>query len=195
MNKIYLILNFFLLTIFILFFSIIGVNKKTIDSFNNKNELETNKKNLRGLLWTNYSLIILTLIFSMFYIFKTGNYINNKPIIIFTILYILLNTGMTVFQEFIISNSNSNSKESDKLKNIYIITSIMNIVYFVTIVKIMVIINKIQKNNDLNLDQVVFNRYVMNYPFSDINHVSKSSSTPYITRNNEYIINEDDIYF
>ena len=89
MNKIYLILNFFLLTIFILFFSIIGVNKKTIDSFNNKNELETNKKNLRGLLWTNYSLIILTLIFSMFYIFKTGNYINNKPIIIFTILYIL----------------------------------------------------------------------------------------------------------
>ena len=61
MNKLNLSLKLLVVLVFALFFSIIGVNKKTIDSYNDKDALEDNIDNLRGIIWSNYTFITVSL--------------------------------------------------------------------------------------------------------------------------------------
>lgn len=141
MNKLILILKLLVVLVFALFFSIIGINKKTIDSYDNKDKLEENIDILRGIIWSNYTFITISLAIAVTIIITKKYYIKYKWIVLFAIFFIFLNTGMLVFEEFGIKKIES--VQVSNLNNIYIISSIMNIVYFILFVKMIKIIDDI----------------------------------------------------
>jgi len=163
MHRLHFLLKVLLILAFVLFFSIIGINKKTIDSLENKVELENNIDTLRGIIWTNYTIIIVSLSISLTLIVAKKYYYKYKWTILFGIMFILLNTGLTVFEEITIRNY----KEIDivKLNNIYIISSVMNIIYFILFTRLLKITNDISfaTKNYLNEN---LEKY-MSVPFQD----------------------------
>jgi hypothetical protein len=154
------ILKIVLVIIFSLYFTVIGINKKTIDSLDNKDELKRNLNTLRGILWSKYAILSLSLIVTSIYIVKKKYYEEYKWTIIFTIFFILLNTGMTVFEEFIVRNIEN--VDTEKLNNIYIISTIMSVVYFILLVRLINIVDNISVDEFGNL-QIA--RYLRNYPY------------------------------
>ena len=68
------ILKIVLVVIFSLYFTVIGINKKTIDSLDNKDELKRNLNTLRGILWSKYAILSLSLIVTSIYIVKKKYY-------------------------------------------------------------------------------------------------------------------------
>ena len=81
---------FVIFIVFVLFFSIIGVNKKLIDSIENNddsNEIQKNINSVRGLIWTNYCFITISLIISLYFIISKKYYLRNKWIVLFSILF------------------------------------------------------------------------------------------------------------
>jgi hypothetical protein len=141
MNKLNLVLKILLLLVFALFFSIIGVNKKTIDNYNDKNSLEENIDNLRGIIWANYTFIIISLSIAITIIVSKKYYYTYKWTVLFSIFFILLNTGLVVFEE--ISIRNYKKVEVEHLNNVYIISSVMNILYFVLFIRLIKITDDI----------------------------------------------------
>jgi hypothetical protein len=209
--KITIFLKFIMFIVFVIFFSLIGVNKKLIDSTknNNLNEIQSNVNSVRGLLWTNFAFINLSLIISLYFIISKRYYIQNKWFVISSVLFILLNTGLTIYEEIILKNIVENN-EYDSLNNIYIITCIMTFVFFITIVKLINSINSIYSDYDkIDLMRINrFNRDVMNIPFTDDDLYEISVSTPSMTDDinynenfdideffeNDKIYGDDDIY-
>ena len=143
MKKLNLVLKLLVVLVFALFFSIIGVNKKTIDSYNNKHELEVNINNLRGIIWANYTFITISLAIALTMIVAKRYYQKYKWTVIFGIFFILLNTGLNVFEELTIREYET--VEISHLNNVYIISSIMNIVYFILFVRLIKITDDICK--------------------------------------------------
>ena len=141
MNKLNLVIKILLLLVFALFFSIIGVNKKTIDNFNDKNSLEENIDNLRGIIWANYTFITISLSIAITIIVSKKYYYTYKWTVLFSIFFILLNTGLVVFEE--ISIRNYKKVEIEHLNNVYIISSVMNILYFVLFIRLIKITDDI----------------------------------------------------
>ena len=141
MNKLNLVLKLLVVVTFALFFSIIGINKKTIDSYNNKNELKVNINNLRGIIWANYTFITISLSIALTMIIAKRYYQKYKWTVLFGIFFILLNTGLNVFEELTIREYET--VEISHLNNIYIISSIMNIVYFMLFVRLIKITDDI----------------------------------------------------
>jgi len=141
MNKLNIILKILLLLVFALFFSIIGLNKKTIDNFNDKTTLEENTDNLRGVIWANYTFMTISLAVGITIIVAKRYYYSYKQTVLFTIFFILLNTGLVVFEELSIKNNNTVGIE--QLNNVYIISSVMNVVYFILFVRLIKITNDI----------------------------------------------------
>jgi hypothetical protein len=75
MNSLGILQNTLLVIIVIivaLFFSIIGINKKTIDSIDNLNDLEKNINDLRGLIWANYTFVTISVMIQITIIISTG---------------------------------------------------------------------------------------------------------------------------
>ena len=141
--NIYNVLQYTLTSIvFLLFCLIIGINKKTIDSLDNLNDLKKNINDIRGLIWANYAFITLSLLIEIT-IISNRYYKTNNWTIIFTLIFLALNTVLVIFEELTIGQY----KEVDivKLNNVYIITTIMNIVYFILFVVLTRRINKILK--------------------------------------------------
>ena len=192
---------FIIFVIFVLFFSIIGVNKKLIDSIeknDDSNEIQKNINSVRGLIWTNYFFITVSLIISLYFIISKKYYLRNKWIVLFSILFILLNTGLTVYEEIILQNV-LNSKKISSLNNIYIITCIMSFVFFILIVKLNLINKMYYEIDSLNIKKFNrFNRFVMNNPFHEYSYedsVTTPSSINYdIEDVNNEIFDIDKIY-
>jgi hypothetical protein len=187
--KITIFLKFIMFIVVVMFFSLIGVNKKLIDSTknNNLNEIQSNINSVRGVLWTNFAFINLSLIISLYFIISKRYYIQNKWFVISCVLFILLNTGLTIYEEIILKNIVENN-EYDSLNNIYIITCIMTFVFFITIVKLINSINSIYSDYDkIDLMRINrFNRDVMNIPFTDDDLYEISVSTPSMKDDTNY---------
>lgn len=163
MRKINLILKLLLLVVFGLFFTIIGINKKTIDSLNNQEELENNINTLRGVIWSNYTFITVSLSIALTVIISKRYYHKYKWTIIFSIFFILLNTGLTVFEELTIKDY----KKIDKIKlnNVYIVTSVMNIIYFILFVRLIKICDDILEPSESLYNSSEVNEYLKNGPY------------------------------
>jgi hypothetical protein len=159
-------------------------------------------------LWTNFAFINLSLIISLYFIISR-EYKKNKWFVISCVLFILLNTGLTIYEEIILKNIVKNN-EYESLNNIYIITCIMTFVFFITIVKLINSINNIYSEYD-KIDLMKnnhFNRNVMNIPFTDDDLYEISVSTPSMKDDTNYndsfdideffendkIYGDDDIY-
>jgi carbon starvation protein CstA len=134
-----------LLIIVVLFFSIIGINKKTIDSIDNLNDLEKNINDLRGLIWANYTFVTISVMIQITNLMSRPYRLVNKWTVLFTLIFVLLNTILVVFEELTIRNY----KEVDvsKLNNVYIISTIMNIMYFILFFVLTYSINETLKPN------------------------------------------------
>ena len=151
MNKLNLLLKLLAILVFALFFSIIGVNKKTIDSYNDKNTLEDNIDNLRGIIWANYSFITVSLAITITIIVTKKYYNKYKWTVLFALFFIVLNTGLVAFEE--ISIKKYKTVEVLHLNNVYIISSVMNIVFFILFIRMIKITDDITKPFDfLNED-------------------------------------------
>ena len=163
MRKINLILKLLLLVVFGLFFTIIGINKKTIDFLNNQEELENNINTLRGVIWSNYTFITVSLSIALTVIISKRYYHKYKWTIIFSIFFILLNTGLTVFEELTIKDY----KKIDKMKlnNVYIVTSVMNIIYFILFVRLIKICDDILEPSESLYNSSEVNEYLKNGPY------------------------------
>lgn len=136
-----------LLIVFGLFFSIIGINKKTIDSLNKNEELENNINTLRGLIWSNYTIITVSMSIALTVIISKRYYHKYKWTVLFGIFFILLNTGLTVFEELTIKDYKK--IDTVKLNNIYIVTSVMNIIYFILFIRLIKISDDILEPLDV----------------------------------------------
>ena len=158
MNKINLLLKLLIVLVFALFFSIIGVTKKTIDSYNNKDDLEDNIDNLRGIIWANYTFITISLAIALTMIIAKKYYQKYKWTVLFSIFFILLNTGLNGFEELTIKEYET--VEVSQLNNVYIITSVMNIVYFILFVRLIKIVDDIcepQEYTSMEVDEYIRN--------------------------------------
>ena len=140
MHRIKLLLKIIIVIVFALFFSIIGVNKKTIDSINDKKELEKNIDTLRGVMWANYTFITVSLSIALTLIVVRKYYQEYKWTVIFGIVFGLLNTFLVALEEMLIKDNNV---DESKLNSIYAITIIMNIIYFILFVRLINITNGI----------------------------------------------------
>lgn len=160
MNKINLLLKILIVLVFVLFFSIIGVTKKTIDSYNNKDDLEDNIDNLRGIIWANYTFITVSLAIALTIIIAKKYYQKYKWTVLFSIFFILLNTGLNVFEELTIKEYET--VEVSQLNNVYIITSVMNILYFILFVRLIKIVDDICEPQEYTSVQV--DEYIRNGP-------------------------------
>lgn len=143
MNKLNLLLKLLIVLVFALFFSIIGINKKTIDSFNDKSKLEDNIDNLRGIIWSNYTFVIVSISIALTIIVTKKYYQKYKWTVLFALFFIVLNTGLVAFEEITIKKYNE--VEVSHLNNVYIISSIMNIVYFILFIRLIKITDDITK--------------------------------------------------
>ena len=162
MNKLNLVLKLLIVLVFALFFSIIGVTKKTIDSYNDKDALEDNIDNLRGILWANYTFITLSLAIGLTIIIVKKYYQKYKWTVIFTIFFILLNTGMNIFEELTIKEYET--VEISQLNNVYIISSIMNIIYFILFIRLIKIVDDITQPQEYSSSEVEQN--IRNGPYN-----------------------------
>ena len=153
MNKLNLSLKLLIVLVFILFFTIIGLNKKTIDSLNTS-DLEYNIDNVRGVLWANYTFIIVSVAIGITVIVSKRYYFKYKMIVGFSIMYILLLTGLTVYEEISIRNYREVDKST--LNNVYVITTIMNFIYFILFVQLMNITDTI--NAEIHIKSDPFKR-------------------------------------
>jgi hypothetical protein len=149
MNSFNFIKYLLLLIVFILFFSIVGVNKKTIDSIDNLTELQKNINDLRGLIWANYIFVSISLLIDILIISKRY-YKVNKTTIIFTLIFIVLTTSLVIFEELSIKDY---KVDIVKLNNIYIITTITNTIYFLLFILLNRTINeKLKPRQFINWD-------------------------------------------
>lgn len=162
MNKINLLLKLLIVLVFALFFSIIGVTKKTIDSYNDKDALEDNIDNLRGIIWANYTFITVSLAIGLTMIIAKKYYQKYKWTVLFTIFFIILNTGMNIFEELTIKEYET--VEISQLNNVYIISSIMNIVYFILFIRLIKIVDDITQPQEYNSMEV--DKYLRNGPYT-----------------------------
>ena len=162
MNKLNLSLKLLVVLVFALFFSIIGVNKKTIDSYNDKDALEDNIDNLRGIIWSNYTFITVSLAIAITILVTKRYYNKYKWTILFAIFFIVLNTGLVAFEEITIKEYET--VEVSHLNNVYIISSIMNIVYFILFIRMIKIIDDITKSFEPTLEDV--QEYVREGPYT-----------------------------
>jgi hypothetical protein len=152
MNKLNFTLKLLVVLVFALFFSIIGVNKKTIDSYDDKNTLEENINNLRGIIWANYTILTISLAIAITIIISKNYYYNYKWTVIFAIFFIILNTGLVAFEE--VSIKNNKSVQISDLNNVYIITCIMNIIYFILFVRMIKITDDITKEPEPSIEDI-----------------------------------------
>jgi len=171
MNKLNLVLKLLIVLVFALFFSIIGVTKKTIDSYNDKDALEDNIDNLRGIIWANYTFITISLAIGLTIIIVRKYYQKYKWTVLFTIFFILLNTGLNVFEELTIKEYET--VEISQLNNVYIISSIMNILYFILFIRLIKIVDDITQPQEYTSSEV--NEYLRNGPYT--RRVERSVST------------------
>ena len=182
MNKLNLVLKLLIVLVFALFFSIIGVTKKTIDSYNDKDALEDNIDNLRGIIWANYTFIIVSLAIGLTIIIVKKYYQKYKWTVLFTVFFILLNTGMNIFEELTIKEYET--VEISQLNNVYIISSIMNIVYFILFVRLIKIVDDITQNKEYSAIEV--DEFIKNGPYN------KTSKQGYVS---DYDDNEEPSVF
>uniref|UniRef100_A0A6C0I6X7 Uncharacterized protein n=1 Tax=viral metagenome TaxID=1070528 RepID=A0A6C0I6X7_9ZZZZ len=159
MNKLNLSLKLLIVLVFVLFFTIIGLNKKAIDSFNTS-DLEYNIDNVRGVLWANYTFIVVSVAIGITVIVSKRYYFKYKWIVGFSIMYILLLTGLTVYEEISIRNYREVDKSA--LNNVYVITTIMNFIYFILFVKLMNITDTINAEVFILSDQFNRNNDILN---------------------------------
>lgn len=200
MNKLNLVLKILLLLVFALFFSIIGVNKKIIDNFNDKNLLEENIDNLRGIIWANYTFITISLSIAITIIVSKKYYYTYKWTVLFSIFFILLNTGLVIFEE--ISIRNYKKVEVEHLNNVYIISSVMNILYFILFIKLIKITDDIQ-SFEPSIRQVqqylregpYMNRFRSNYNSPETTNYDNSPSYFEDVYNDENFTTSDEVVF
>jgi hypothetical protein len=166
--------------------AILVINKKINDNMRNNdiNEFEKNIKIQKGLLWTNYSIVLIYFImyfiisiimfskrryYEVIYERKTGFIIRN--VILFCI--VLINTGMTYYMNKILNEIKINDKK-DELNKIYIITTILYIVI------ILLVMETFSKNQAAI--QRLRNYYIYEQPVS-VRSITRTSpiSTPSLT--------------
>ena len=183
MNKLNTILKLLIVVVLALYISIIVINKRTIDEFNNKDALENNTDTLRGVLWANYTFIIVTFAIILTIIITKKKYKKYKWIILISMLYILLNTSLSIYVEIMLKDK----VEKSVLNNVYIISSTMNIIYFMIIVYLMTLTNKLLKHKEFTYQEV--DEYIRNghytgyYPNNIYNNDEYDDYTEYNIEN------------
>lgn len=163
-------------TLIALLISILVINNKLLDSVNNMNEqkFKENLKTQKGLIWANYSIIIIffvCLLLVSFNLFSRNfQEVHNrrKGIIIRNILLfcmIVITTGLTYYINNILNNINILDAKNDLIK-IYIIVPITSIL---TLGLLM--------DNFSNTDQILtfMNNYFLEHQF-DLPSVTKKYS-------------------
>jgi hypothetical protein len=140
------LLKLLLVVVFVLFFSIIGVNKKTIDSLNNFNELKDNVETLRGVLWANFTFIFVSIAIALTFIVAKRMTQRYKMTVAFCGFFLLLLIGLTIYEEIILRDFETSDKK--KFDNIYIISSVLNIMFLVMFVGLIKIVDQSYVNAD-----------------------------------------------
>ena len=200
MNKLNLVLKILLLLVFALFFSIIGINKKTIDNYDDKNSLEDNINNLRGLIWANYTFITISLAIGITIIISRKYYYTYRWTVLFAIFFILLNTGLVVFEE--ISINKYKKVEVEHLNNVYTISSVMNILYFILFIRLIKITDDIKSFEPSSRDVQQYlregpymNRFRSNYSSPETRNYDNSPSYLEGVYNDGDFITSDEVVF
>jgi magnesium-transporting ATPase (P-type) len=128
------------------------INKKTIDNFDNKIELHENIKNLKILIWINFTIVNIITIYLMYVVFSKKSIKKHFIIFILNIFLIILNIGVSLYMEITLQDPTK-----DKLNNIYIISTMSTIINSSSIILLLYKFNEIEndinlKNIDINLD-------------------------------------------
>lgn len=179
MNKLDIIIKLLIIVVLALYISIIVINKKTIEEYNNKNSLEYNIDILRGLIWANYTFITITFAIVLTIIVTKNKYKKYKLVITLSILYILLNTSLNIYLDLILKNK----VDKTVLNNVYIISSVLNLIYFMLIVYMVAVTNKLMKHTEYTHNEV--DEYIR-YGYNP-NYYNEPSDTV-----SEYYINDND---
>jgi hypothetical protein len=145
---------FFVFMIYILLYVIITINNKIIKYYKTSTSFvsnnESNIKNLRLLIWSVYILINVLIIYLYFKIY-TNNKNNNKYIMYITLVILLSNTGLVIYNEIIlnkIKNIEYDKVEENKNETVDYLNNLNIIVGVITILNSIYILflNKMNKN-------------------------------------------------
>lgn len=153
------ILNLLLVVTFGLFFAIIGVNKKTIDNMNNQSELIDNIETLRGVIWANFTFMLISIAVVLTYIFTKQVFYKYKMTVMFGLFFGIALIGVTIYEEIILRNYETNNKK--QYENIYIISSIVNVVFFILFVRMIKYVNENETDRKITLENSM--EYKMRY--------------------------------
>jgi|688.fasta_scaffold173258_5 hypothetical protein len=150
MDKIKLSLNILLVLSIASLIAIILVNKKTIESLNTY-EFNDNIDILRNVIWANYVLTTICIVIVLTVIIVKKYYNVYSWTVLLGILFILLNTGLTIYEQYLLKDEETINRE--KLNNIYIINSVISILFFILFSQLINISDKILNVNIQNIDK------------------------------------------
>ena len=144
-----------IIIIIILFTTIISINKITIDNINNQIKLSDNIKNLRILLWLNYTITMLITMYLMYRVFSKIDISFNLTVFVANIIAIVLNTILNMGAELMLQDTSQ-----DKLNNIYVTSTISTIINILNIILLLYVYNDVLDYNPRNLRERLLNSYI-----------------------------------
>ena len=128
---------YFILLIIGIYIATIYVNKKTIDEYENISERDKNLNNIRGLIWGSYIVVTTITIYLLVKLYSKTGFYYNKFMFIITIIILLVNTGLTIHEEYILKDLLSKINNDHQLNNIYIISTIMVVINIISLIGLM----------------------------------------------------------
>jgi uncharacterized membrane protein len=121
-------------------------SKLTSDDINDTNKLSYIIKNLRVVLWLNYTIVTIMTIYLMYRIFSRLEIKYNLNIFVPNIISILLNTGLTLSAEIMLQEPTQNN-----LEIIYVTTIISTIINILNIILLLYVYNDSEYYNPHDL--------------------------------------------
>jgi hypothetical protein len=127
---------FAILLIIGLLIAVLTINKVTIDNYSNKMELYVNINNLRGIVWANYVLVTIITLYLMVKLYGKAGIKNNVSIFVLNVMILLLNTGLTSYEETVLTNTKTQDKDHE-LNYIYLVSAILSVVNIANIITLL----------------------------------------------------------
>jgi hypothetical protein len=145
-------LTIFVIVIIVILSISIIINKVIIDNINNEIKLTENINTLRILLWLNYTIVTILTMYLMYRVFNKIYIINNLNIFVPNTIVLLLNLSLTVYIETLLK-----TPTEDKLKKIYITTSITTMINILNIILLLYKFNYILRKSSSNISNEIVN--------------------------------------